>query len=198
MERTVGQGLEGDVVACVDSKPVASFNIVDEIREGIEELVKELKERYEVIIATGDSSSSADEVGKRLGVRVLKGLSPEEKAELVESTPNAMFVGDGVNDALAIKQAYVGVSMSSGSDISKLAGDVIVSSPTALKVLFEGSRRLERKIKENLAWAFGYNAVLIPLAAGVLYPFVYLAPQYAALAMSLNSVAVTLWSFLRP
>ncbi len=109
-----------------------------------------------------------------------------------------MFIGDGVNDALAIKQAYLGISMSSGSEISKQAGDVIVTSPTAIKTLIDGSMTLEKRIRENLAWAFGYNVILIPLAAGILYPALYLAPQYAAFAMSMNSVAVTLWSFLRP
>ncbi|MGC8593954.1 MAG: HAD-IC family P-type ATPase [Nitrososphaeria archaeon] len=137
-------------------------------------------------------------MGKELGVKVHKGLTPEQKAELVKSMEKVMFIGDGVNDALAIRSAFVGVSMNSGSEISKQAGDVVISAPTALRVLWEGSRKLERRIKENLVWAFGYNSVFIPLAAGALYPMVYLAPQFAALAMSMNSVTVTLWSFLRP
>ena len=189
---------DGDVIGCVDFRPVVSFKVKDEIREGVKELVEELKQNYEVVIATGDSSDFADEVGRELGVKVYKGLSPEKKAELVKSLDKAMFVGDGVNDALAIRSAFVGVSMNSGSEISKQAGDVIVFSPTAIKMLWEGSKRLERRIKENLAWAFGYNSVFIPLSAGILYPSVYLAPQFAALAMSMNSVTVTLWSFLRP
>ncbi|MGC8661487.1 MAG: heavy metal translocating P-type ATPase [Nitrososphaeria archaeon] len=190
--------IEGDIIACVDSKPVASFTVQDEIRDGMKELIEELKSYYEVMIATGDSSAFADEVGRELGIKVVKGLTAEEKAELVKSMENPMFIGDGVNDALAIKQAYVGVSMNSGSEISKQAGDVIITSPTAIKTLIDGSYILEKRIKENLAWAFGYNAILIPLAAGILYPVLYLPPQYAALAMSMNSVAVTLWSFLRP
>ena len=190
--------MDGDIIACVDSKPIASFLIRDKIREGMKEFIDELKIHYKVMIATGDSSSFADEVGRELGVTVVKGLTAEMKAELVKVNENVMFIGDGVNDALAIKQAYLGISMSSGSEISKQAGDVIVTSPTAIKTLIDGSMTLEKRIRENLAWAFGYNAILIPLAAGILYPALYLAPQYAALAMSMNSVAVTLWSFLRP
>jgi len=189
---------EGDVIGCVDFRPVASFRIKDEIRDGVKEMIEELKKGYIVVIATGDSSEFADEVGKELGVKVHKGLTPEQKAELVKSMEKVMFIGDGVNDALAIRSAFVGISMNSGSEISKQAGDVVISAPTALRVLWEGSRKLERRIKENLVWAFGYNSVFIPLAAGALYPVVYLAPQFAALAMSMNSVTVTLWSFLRP
>ena len=190
--------MEGDIIACIDSRPVASFMVKDEIRDGMKEFIDELKRSFEVMIATGDSSAFADEVGRDLGIRVVKGLTAEEKAELVKSRERAMFIGDGVNDVLAIKQAYVGVSLSSGSDMSKQAGDVIVTSPTAVEMLIDGSYKLERRIRENLVWAFGYNAILIPLAAGILYPLLYLPPQYAALAMSLNSVSVTLWSFLRP
>jgi len=189
---------EGDIIGCVDFKPVISFRIKDEIREGVKDVVTDLKKRYEVIIATGDSSDFADQVGKELGIKVYKGLSPEKKAELVKSFENVMFVGDGVNDALALRTAFVGVAMNTGSEISKQAGDVIIFAPTALKVLWEGAKKLEKRIKENLIWAFGYNSFFIPLAAGVLYPAIYLAPQFAALAMSMNSVTVTLWSFLRP
>ncbi len=189
---------EGDIIGCVDFKPVVSFRIKDEIREGVKELVDDLKKRYEVIIATGDSSDFADRVGEELRVKVYKGLTPEKKAELIRSLEKAMFVGDGVNDALAIRSAFVGVSMNTGAEISKQAGDVIIFAPTALRLLMEGSKKLEKRIRENLIWAFGYNSVFIPLAAGVLYPAVYLAPQFAALAMSMNSVTVTLWSFLRP
>ncbi|MCL4344722.1 MAG: cadmium-translocating P-type ATPase [Nitrososphaerota archaeon] len=190
--------IDGDIIVCVDGRPMASFFIEDEVRDGVKELIDDLKLNHEVLIATGDSSSFADDLGRNLGVKVLKGLSAQEKAELVKSMENSMFIGDGVNDALAIKQAYVGVSLSSGSDISKQAGDIIVNSPAAIKLLIDGSYKLESRIRENLIWAFGYNAVLVPIAAGILYPAIYLPPQFAALAMSLNSVAVTLWSFFRP
>lgn len=171
--------------------------VEDKIRDGIKDLFDYLKKQgYEVIIATGDSSNYADRVGEMLGVKVYKGLSPDEKAELVKKLGKAIFIGDGVNDALALKEALVGIAVSSGTDIAKYAGDIIIPSPLSLKDLLSQSKRTVRKIKENIAWAFGYNSILIPIASGIFYPF-YLPPEYAALAMSMNSVSVALWSFVQ-
>lgn len=171
--------------------------VEDKIRDGIKDLFDYLKKQgYEVIIATGDSSNYADRVGEMLGVKVYKGLSPDEKAELVKKLGKAIFIGDGVNDALALKEALVGIAVSSGTDIAKYAGDIIIPSPLSLKDLLSQSKRTVRKIKENIAWAFGYNSILIPIASGIFYPF-YLPPEYAALAMSMNSVLVALWSFVQ-
>ncbi len=188
---------EGDVIALVDGVPVASFIIQDKVREGARELIEWFKKDYEVIIATGDPSQFSDEVGRELGVKVIKGLDPHEKAKLVRETEKCMFVGDGVNDALAIKEAFVGVSLSSGAELTKQAGDIVINVPDALRTVINESKTLEGRIKENIAWAFGYNAVFLALAGGVLYPSFILMPQYAALAMSMNSVVVSLWSFIR-
>ncbi|MEM0097421.1 MAG: cation-translocating P-type ATPase [Conexivisphaerales archaeon] len=198
IQKNCDKTMDGDIIVCIDGNPMASFLIEDEVRDGVKELIDDLKLNYDVLIATGDSSSFADDLGKELGVKVIKGLTAQEKAELVKSRENAMFIGDGVNDALAIKQAYVGISLRSGSDISKQAGDIVANSLIAIKFIIDGSYKLESRIRENLAWAFGYNAILVPIAAGILYPIFYLPPQFAALAMSLNSIAVTLWSFFRP
>ena len=179
------EGLDADVLVCVDSKVVAGFLLEDKIRDGVVELVNELKKYYEVIIATGDSSNFADKVGEVLGVKVYKGLSPDDKVELVRKLGKVIFVGDGVNDAQALKEALVGIAVSTGTDIAKYAGDIIVPSVLSIKYVIEQSKRTVRKIKENLAWAFTYNSVLIPISAGILYPF-YLPPEYAALAMSMD------------
>lgn len=116
-------------------------------------------------------------------------LKLQEKAKV-------MFVGDGINDAPSIKQADIGVTLNSGSDISKDAGDIILVNNELLSV--EKSIKLSvesiKIIKQNLFWAFAYNTLGIPLAAGVLYPTfgLMLSPMYAGIAMSFSSVAVVL------
>lgn len=189
--------INADILICVNNKVKGGFIVEDKIREGVKELIEELRGHYEVIIATGDSSRFADRVGEYLKVKVYKGLSPEDKVELVRKLGKAIFVGDGVNDAQALKQALVGIAVSSGTDIAKYAGDIIIPSVLSIREVIYRSKRVVRKIKENLAWAFTYNSVLIPISTGILYPSVYLPPEYAALAMSMDSVAVALWSFVQ-
>ncbi|MCY0862714.1 MAG: copper-translocating P-type ATPase [Metallosphaera prunae] len=189
----------GDVSVCVDWKVAGDFWLNDEMREGAKEVVEELKRRFRVIIATGDSSEYADRIASELRVELRKGLTPEDKVELVRQLKReggVAFVGDGVNDAQALKEADVGIAVSSGTDLAKYAGDVVIPGLNALPFLMRQSHRTVRKIKENIAWALTYNAVLVPVAAGMLYPLV-LPPEYAALGMAMNSVSVALWSFVQ-
>jgi len=153
-----------------------------------------------VILATGDHSKNAEEIARELGIEVYKGLTPDDKVELVRKFRDeghvVMFVGDGINDAMAIKEADIGVAISGGTDLAKNAGKVVVKSLNDIIDLIEESKLTIRKIKENLGWAFGYNAILIPIASGVFYPYIFLPPEYAALAMSFSSVIVSLWSII--
>lgn len=190
---------EGDVLICVDGRVRGRIWLTDELIEGVERIVEELKrEGKEVVVATGDSSIAADRVAEQLKVKLYKGLSSDEKVELVRKYKGqgVIFVGDGVNDVMAIKEADVGIAVSTGTDIAKYAGDIVIPSVTLLPEVFSQGRRAVRKIKENLTWAFAYNSVLVSIAAGLLYPF-YLPPEYAALAMSMNSVIVVLWSSIK-
>jgi len=193
-----GEGKDADVLVCVEGKVTGYIWLEDEIKEEAIKVVEWLKRRgYDVIIATGDSSKFADRVGEILKVKVYKGLSPEDKVEVVRNLGKKVaFVGDGVNDAMALKEAYVGIAISTGTDIAKYAGDVIIPSLESLLDLVAQSKRTVRKIKENIAWALAYNSILVPIASGLLYPL-YLPPEYAALAMSMNSVSVVLWSFVQ-
>ncbi|BCS92621.1 heavy metal translocating P-type ATPase [Metallosphaera javensis (ex Sakai et al. 2022)] len=189
----------GDVSVCVNWKVGGDFWLNDQMREGVREVVEELRTRFRVIIATGDSSMYADRIASELGVELRKGLTPEDKVELVRQLREeggVAFVGDGINDAQALKEADVGIAVATGTDIAKYAGDVVIPSLTALPFLLRQSHRTVRKIKENIAWALTYNAVLVPIAAGMLYPLV-LPPEYAALGMAMNSVSVALWSFVQ-
>ena len=107
-----------------------------------------------------------------------------------------MFVGDGINDALSIKQANIGITLNSGSDISKDSGDIILMNNDLNSIIksIHLSKYSIIIVKQNLFWAFSYNILGIPLAAGILYPIFYimLTPAYAGIAMSLSSVCVVL------
>ena len=191
---------DGDILICVNGKVEGSIWVEDKIRDDAKEVISKLKDMgKEVYIATGDPSSSAEEAEKELGVKVYKGLSPEDKVDIVKELRKrgvTVFIGDGVNDAEAIKEADIGIAISSGTEIAKYAGDIIIPSINSLLTVFRYGKRAVSKIKQNLIWAFAYNSVLVSIAAGVLYP-IYLPPEYAALAMSMDSVSVVLWSMIR-
>ena len=148
---------------------------------------------------TGDSQTTARAVAKSLGIdEVIAGVLPDQKAESVKTLQaEGRFVamaGDGINDAPALAQAQVGIAMGTGTDVAmESAGVTLVKGDLrgivrALKL----SRATMRNIKQNLFFAFAYNAVGVPVAAGVLYPFIglLLSPVIAAAAMSLSSVSV--------
>ncbi|AKA72863.1 cadmium-translocating P-type ATPase [Saccharolobus solfataricus] len=192
---------EGDIFICINGNAGGIVNIRDKLRDDAKKVISYLKGRgIRIIIATGDSSNYADEIGKELGVEVRKELTPDDKAELVkelrENGNKVMFIGDGINDSIAMREADIGIAISSGTDLAKSAGKVVVNSLDDIIGLFEQTELAVRKIKENLAWAFGYNTAIIPIAAGVFYPFITLPPEYAALAMGFSSVIVSLWSLV--
>jgi Cu+-exporting ATPase len=124
---------------------------------------------------------------------------PTQKYEVIKKLQQkgkVMFVGDGINDAPSIKQADIGIALNSGSDISKDAGDVILINNDLQSIIksINLSTQSMKIVKQNLFWAFAYNSLGIPIAAGVLFPFfgVMLTPMYAGIAMSFSSVTVVL------
>jgi len=174
--------------------------ISDKIRSSSKDAVEKFhKMGLRVVLLTGDNNRAASYVGAEIGAdEVIAQVLPQEKSSVIARLQNAgkkvMMVGDGVNDAPALAQADVGVAIGAGSDIALESADIVLmkndlrDAAKAVRL----SKLTMRDIEENLFWAFFYNAVCIPIAAGALYPafHILLTPMYAALAMSLSSVFV--------
>ncbi|MFA5897462.1 MAG: HAD-IC family P-type ATPase, partial [Thermoplasmata archaeon] len=159
----------------------------------------------EVVMLTGDNRRTAEAIARKVGIdRALAEVLPEDKANEIKRLQSqgriVAMVGDGINDAPALTQADVGIAIGSGTDIAKEAGHIILVKEDLRDIVtaLELSRKTMRKIKQNLFWAFFYNAAGVPLAAGLLYPLfpVLVSPELAALFMATSSVSVTLNTLL--
>ena len=153
----------------------------------------------EVIMMTGDNKRTGEAIGRQLGIkRVLSEVLPEDKAKeikkLQDESKKVAMVGDGINDAPALTQADIGIAIGSGTDIAIEAGEIVLIKEDLRDVVtaMDLSKYAMKKIKQNLFWAFFYNSVGIPVAAGVLYPFTgwLLSPIIAGAAMAFSSVSV--------
>ena len=179
---------------------LGAIAVADPVRETSAAAIARLKEMgLRVVLLTGDNSRAANYIGAKVGAdEVIAEVLPGDKADVVRSIQEkggrVIMVGDGINDAPALTQADVGCAVGGGSDIAIESADVVLMKddlgdvPKAVRL----SRLTITNIKENLFWAFCYNTIGIPIAAGVLYPFfeILLSPMLGALAMSLSSVCV--------
>lgn len=187
-----------------DSAVIGLLALQDAPRPEAKAVLAELKKRgIKTVMLTGDNQQLAEKIGRQLGiVQVEAGLLPGEKADrlakLKEEGPVA-FVGDGINDALALSLADVGIAMGSGTDVAKEAGGIVLMTSNLTGVLraLDLSKQTFTRIKLNLFWALIYNLIGIPVAAG-LFSFigVSLSPELAALAMAFSSVSVLLSSLM--
>jgi Cu+-exporting ATPase len=188
------------VFVVIDGRPAGLLSIADPIKESAAGAVKDLRnEGLRVIMVTGDNRTTAEAVARRLGLDVVRAeVLPDQKAEEVKRLQAERRVvamaGDGINDAPALAQADVGIAMGTGTDVAMESAGV-----TLVKGDLRGivrARRLSRatmtNIRQNLAFAFLYNALGVPIAAGVLYPWfgVLLSPMIASAAMTFSSVSV--------
>jgi Cu+-exporting ATPase len=201
-ERAVALREAGRTVlfAAVDGRPAGLVAVADPVKAGAAEAIRSLqREGVRVVMLTGDHRSTAQAVARELGIDEVEAeVLPAEKAEVVRRLQAAgrvvAMAGDGVNDAPALAQAEVGIAMGTGTDVAlESAGVTLVQGDLRGIVRARRlSRATLRNIRQNLFFAFAYNALGVPVAAGVLYPFVgaLLSPMLAAAAMSLSSVSV--------
>lgn len=181
------------------------FALADPIKGSSYEAVRKLKDfGIKVAMLTGDNKNVAVYVARELGIDAFFAeVLPEQKIEKVKELQKdgsvVAMVGDGVNDAPAITQANVGIAIGAGTDVAVEAGDIVLvkNDPLGIVKLIILSERSGAKMKQNLAWAAGYNIVAIPVAAGILLPWgIFLRPEWGALLMSVSSVIVVVNALL--
>jgi Cu+-exporting ATPase len=188
------------VYASVNNQPLATMAITDPLKASSKQAISELsKMGIEVWMITGDKSLTAESIARSVGIEhVMAEVLPADKAEKVAELQNSgkivAMTGDGVNDAPALAQANVGIALGSGTDVSVEAGDIVLVNDDLLDVVsgIQLGKRTMSKIKQGFFWALFYNMLLLPIAAGILFPFtgIALRPEFAGLAMALSSVSV--------
>jgi Cu+-exporting ATPase len=187
------------MMIAADGKPAGLVGVSDPIKDSTPEALRELKAAgLKIIMVTGDNATTARAVADKLGIEFEADVLPQQKAEVVRKYQQhgsiVAMAGDGVNDAPALAQANIGIAMGTGTDVAMEAGGITLLTGDLRGIL--RARRLSqstmRNIRQNLFFAFIYNAIGVPLAAGILFPFfgLLLNPMIAAAAMSFSSVSV--------
>ena len=183
-----------------DSKPLGIIALADTLKDNTKKYLNDLQNLgLEVVMLTGDNKNTANAIAKKAGIKkVLSEILPGNKAEEIKRIQSkgkiVAMVGDGINDAPALMQADVGIAIGTGTDIAIESSSITLTGGDIKGVLKSIilSRNTIRVIKQNLFWAFSYNSILIPVAAGVLYPSfrILISPIFAAAAMAISSISV--------
>jgi Cu+-exporting ATPase len=208
-EDRIGE-LENDgktvMLMALDKQLTGIIAVADTLKKHASETIAQLQAmNIETIMITGDNHRTARAIAQKVGIRkVMAEVLPQDKAnevrKLQESGRITAMVGDGINDAPALAQANIGIALGSGTDVAVETGDIVLVKDDLRDVVqaIKLSRYTIRKIRQNLFWAFIYNTIGIPIAAGVLYPFfgLQLNPIIAAAAMGFSSVSVVSNSLL--
>jgi len=184
----------------VDGRPAGLIGVADPIKDTTADAVKQLHaEGIRIVMLTGDSRTTAEAVARKLDIdEVVAEVLPDQKVEVVKKLQKegrvVAMAGDGINDAPALAQAHVGIAMGTGTDVAMKSADVtlVKGDLRAIVRARSLSRATMSNIKQNLFFAFIYNTIGVPIAAGILYPFfgILLSPMIAAAAMSFSSVSV--------
>jgi Cu+-exporting ATPase len=206
MEKMENDGKTAMLIG-LDQEAIGIVAVADTLKENSKEAVDRLhKMGIEVVMITGDNKRTASAIAKQVGIdRVLAEVLPQDKANEIKKLQAegkiVAMVGDGINDAPALTQSDVGIAMGAGTDVAMESAGIVLIKNDLLDVV--ASIRLSKltmsKIKQNLFWAFGYNTIGIPLAAGILYPFyhtIIITPALAAAFMAMSSISVTTNSLL--
>lgn len=194
------------VLLALDGRGSAAFSISDQLKSTAQDAVLKLqKMNLSVVMITGDNAKSAAAIADQLGIeRTLSEVLPEDKSGEIKRMQDAgsrvAFVGDGINDAPALAQADVGIAIGSGTDVAIETGEIVLMKDDLLDAVaaIQLSRKVISRIKQNIFWAFAYNALLVPVAAGALYPAfgITFRPELAGMAMAASSVTVISLSLL--
>jgi len=194
-----GQG-KTPMFLAIDGRCAGIIAVADTLKDSSKEVVETLHRMgLEVVMLTGDNERTAKAIARQIGIdRVLADVLPEAKVEEIRKLQaggkKVGMVGDGINDAPALAQADVGIAIGTGTDVAMESSDITLIGGDLRGVVtaIALSKATIRNIKQNLFWAFAYNTVLIPVAAGVLFPFfgILLNPIFAAAAMAFSSVTV--------
>ncbi|MBP2133538.1 Cu+-exporting ATPase [Methanomicrobium sp. W14] len=209
VERELGENQKSGktaVIVAVNRNVAGIISVSDMLKKSAVSAIEGIKnEGLSVAMVTGDNAITAFSIADEAGIKdVYANVLPKDKSEEVgrirEKSGEVAFVGDGINDAPALAKADVGIAVGSGTDVALESADIILMRDNLLDVLasIQLSKKVMGRIKLNLFWAFAYNAALIPLAAGILYPFFgfVFRPEYAGAAMVLSSVTVVTLSLL--
>jgi P-type Cu+ transporter len=192
------------ILAAIDNKLAGIIAFADTIKDNAKDAIDSLKSMgIEVVMLTGDNERTAKAVASKLGMsRVIAQVLPQEKEQVISNLKEqekkvVAMVGDGINDAPALAQADLGIAIGSGTDVAKETGGIILIKDDIRDVVtaLDLGRKTVSKIKQNLFWAFAYNTGLIPIAGGILVPFLGVGifgwlPMLAGLAMAMSSVTV--------
>lgn len=188
------------ILVAIDNAPAGVISVADTLRPTAKSTVTALKDKgLRVLLITGDAQAAGEAIGAELGVSdVVAEVLPKGKVDAIRRLQSegakVLFVGDGINDAPVLAAADVGIAMGTGTDVAVESADVVLMSGDPVGVLnaITISNSTLTNIRQNLGWAFGYNVLLIPVAAGVLFPLwgILLSPALAAAAMALSSVLV--------
>ncbi len=187
------------VLVALDGELVGMLDVVDRLRVDAREVITDLRKNRKISMLSGDTRKTAEGIAKVLDLDHFEGeIRPDQKQEIIKSYRKAgnvvAMVGDGINDAPALAAADVGVAIGSGTDVAIETADVVLvrSELKAVPAMFAVAKQTMRVIRQNLFWAFAYNVVAIPIAAGLLYPAfgLTLTPMIAAGAMAFSSVFV--------
>jgi Cu+-exporting ATPase len=188
------------IYAAIDNRIAGLFGITDPIKQSTPQAIKDLKaEGLQILMLTGDNPTTAEAVAGELGIEEFEaGVLPDKKSEVIRKLQDqghiVAMAGDGINDAPALAQSNVGIAMGTGADVAMESGGVtlVKGDLAGIARARKLSRATMRNIRQNLFFAFIYNSLGVPIAAGILYPFfgILLSPILAAAAMSFSSVSV--------